>query len=175
MRYARHLDHPRGDDPPAVLFVCSGNLFRSVTAEYGLRHALGKQATLSVGSAGTEAGETRASPMITKLLRKRGIDAGKHAPRRLTAALLEGSGLVIAMSTDHRDFIARVFDRHVPLFKEICYGRSEPLLDVHEAVAFWESEPVACRNYAAQLIDEILAAMPALVSVLEQRRSRPAR
>ena len=37
-----------------VLFVCTGNIFRSLTAERGLRQALHDRAEIDVTSAGTE-------------------------------------------------------------------------------------------------------------------------
>ncbi|TMH71623.1 MAG: low molecular weight phosphotyrosine protein phosphatase, partial [Betaproteobacteria bacterium] len=38
--------------PVVVLFVCTGNIFRSLTAEYALRRELGAQSAVAVASAG---------------------------------------------------------------------------------------------------------------------------
>jgi protein-tyrosine phosphatase len=37
-----------------VLFVCTGNIFRSLTAEYVLRRELGPNSRIVVASAGTD-------------------------------------------------------------------------------------------------------------------------
>lgn len=44
------------DEPvKSILFVCTGNIFRSLTAEYALKQYLGPQGMDCVGSAGSEA------------------------------------------------------------------------------------------------------------------------
>ncbi|MEW6543842.1 MAG: hypothetical protein AB1411_09565 [Nitrospirota bacterium] len=152
-----------------VLFVCTGNIFRSVAAEYALKAHLGPDSGYLVGSAGIEAVPQPLHPVILARLREKGADPSRHAQRRLTRELVEASDLVVAMGLDHREFILRRFGRRAPLFNELCYGREEPILDVHEAVPDWEVNQEAARDYAFSVIESVWAAMPALLARLPRR------
>jgi hypothetical protein len=44
------------------------------------------------------------------------------------------------MSTDHQAFLVDTFQYRAPLFNDVCHGRSEPLLDVWEAIPTWETD-----------------------------------
>ena len=108
-----------------VLFVCTGNVFRSLTAEYALRAALNGRAGIAVASAGTADYAHTVMPEIREYLLSRGLDVSAHRRRTLTQAMVEEAHLVVAMSLDHRDFIRERFGRSVPLFLECCgHGRN---------------------------------------------------
>ena len=146
-----------------VLFVCTGNIFRSLTAEYALRHALGLRPDLQVASAGTEDRWYDVHPLVSDHLRSRGIDVSRHRRRTLTADMFAPTVTVIAMSTDHRDFIAQRFGRRdVPLFTEACGLEPAPLLDIHEAVPDYASNPEASAAHVRGTIDRILELTPEL-------------
>ena len=49
-----HEENRSGGKFQSVLFVCTGNIFRSVTAEYALKIRLGGDTSCVVGSAGTD-------------------------------------------------------------------------------------------------------------------------
>src|SRR5689334_19371793 len=113
---------------PSVLFICTGNVFRSLTAEYALRHALGPDVDIMVASAGTEDFPHVVHPVVSDYLRARGLDVSNHRRRTLTAAMLQEPAIVIAMSTDHRAFLAERFSRRdVALFTEACGLPAQPL------------------------------------------------
>jgi hypothetical protein len=64
---------------------------------------------------------------------------------------------------DHRDFIAQNFGRHdVPLFTEACGMEPAPLLDIHEAVPDYASNPDASAAHIRDTIDRILELTPNL-------------
>ena len=150
-----------------ILFVCTGNIFRSLTAEHALRHVLGNRHAIQVSSAGTDDRMCTVEPVVSDYLRSRGIDVSGHRRRTLTAEMLPPSVTVIAMSTDHRAFLARQFDRHgVPLFTQACGLPPAPLLDVHEAIADPDSNPMAREAYIHLMIDRILQLTPQLASRL---------
>ena len=46
----------------SILFVCSGNIFRSLVAEYALKAHLGSRARYLIGSAGIEASPQEIHP-----------------------------------------------------------------------------------------------------------------
>jgi protein-tyrosine phosphatase len=95
-----------------VLFVCTGNVFRSLTAEYA--HVV--------------------PPEISGYLMQKGLDVSRHVRRTLTREIAGRARLLVAMSVDHRDFIRARFGRSAPLFLECCGEAREGLLDLHEAV-----------------------------------------
>lgn len=146
-----------------VLFVCTGNVFRSLTAEHALRHVLGHLHRIRVASAGTADLSCTVDPLVSAYLRSRGIDVRGHRRRTLTADMVQPEVTVIAMSTDHREFIAQRFGRHdVPLFTQACGLEPAPLLDVGEAIADPGSNPAAVEAYIRQAIDRILQLTPQL-------------
>lgn len=150
----------------SVLFICTGNVFRSVTAEYALKARLGPEWTLPVGSAGIEAVPQLMHPMILEYLRTKGADPSRHVQRKLTRELLDGVDLAVAMGLDHREFVRRHFGRDILLFNEVCFQREEPVLDVHEAVPDWTSNMEAAHAHARAVVDHIWDAMPALLARL---------
>ena len=113
-----------------VLFVCTGNTFRSLIAEYCLAHFLKTNAIsgISVSSAGTVAQPAVPDPRTIAELNKLGIHVS-HRQRKLTRSLLRESDLVIAMAKDHQDFIRENFGESVPLFLEITKGIQESVYD----------------------------------------------
>jgi protein-tyrosine phosphatase len=151
---------------PSILFVCTGNIFRSMTAEYALKARLDPGSPIRVRSAGTVALPQDMHPDVRSYLVQRGVDPSHHRQRKVSAELLYASDLVIAMSTDHQTYLFDTFQYRVPLFNEVCHGRSEPLLDVWEAVPTWEIDLDAARHYAFQVMEYIWASMPCLLQHL---------
>ena len=150
-----------------VLFVCTGNIFRSLTAEYALRRALGDGSDLLVASAGTEDFPHVIRPVVRDYLLARGLDVTPHRRRTLTAEILGDDGPVIAMSTDHRTFLARRFGRaDVPLFTEACGVSGAPLPDVEEAVPDYQRNVAAAEAHIRMIIDRILELTPRLAQRL---------
>jgi protein-tyrosine phosphatase len=155
-----------GNTMPSILFVCTGNIFRSMTAEYALKARLDSRSPIRVSSAGTVAIPQQMHTDVRAYIVQRGIDPSRHQQRRVSAELLSASDLVIAMSTDHQSFLFETFEYRAPLFNEVCHGRSEPLLDVWEAIPTWETDLDAARHYAFQVIEYIWASMPGLLQNL---------
>ena len=146
-----------------VLFVCTGNVFRSMTAEYALKRALDGRPDVLVSSAGTADMTCEVDTRVSAYLRTLAFDVSGHRRRTLTAEMLEGSATVIAMSTDHREFIAQRFGRReVPLFTQACGLAPAPVLDLGEAIAGAESNPAAAEAYIRMTIDRILELTPQL-------------
>lgn len=150
----------------SVLFICTGNVFRSVTAEYALKARLGPERRLIVGSAGIEAKPQALHPMIIDYLRAKGADPSAHVQRRLTRDLLEEVDLAVAMGFDHRDFVREQFGVEVPLFNQVCFDKEEPVLDLHEVMPDWASDMNAARAYVQSVVDHIWEAAPLLLERL---------
>jgi protein-tyrosine phosphatase len=96
----------------SILVVCSGNLCRSPFAEGVLRRMLTERlgaSAPSVSSVGTIArdGEPATREAIA-VASEHGIDASSHAARRLARDHLAEADLVLAMTAEHRDAVARL-------------------------------------------------------------------
>jgi len=160
---------------PSILFVCTGNIFRSMAAEYALRAQLDPNLSYRVGSAGIEAKPKSIHPVISNRLIQKGIDPSAHVPRALTKELVERNDLIIAMGLGHREFIHTRFGLMAPLFNEVSFGQKTPILDLHEALPYWERDIEEARAYVESVIDHIWESVPALMARLQhfQERRRP--
>ncbi|MDI2124562.1 low molecular weight phosphatase family protein [Yinghuangia seranimata] len=91
----------------SVLFVCTGNLYRSPIAERLLAARPG--ADLRVASAGTHAWPGRPLDAATVgLLRELGADPDGFTARRLDAAHLDKADLVLGLAREHREAAVRL-------------------------------------------------------------------
>jgi protein-tyrosine phosphatase len=150
-----------------ILFVCTGNIFRSLTAEYALRTALRDANRFVVESAGTEDFPHVVKPIVRDYLLEKGLDVRAHRRRTVTAAMLVPPTLVIAMSTEHRVALRERFGVvDAPLFTAACGYAEEPLPDVDEAVVDHATNVVAAGAHVRATIDRIIAATPRLADRL---------
>jgi protein-tyrosine phosphatase len=146
-----------------ILFVCTGNVFRSLTAEYALREFLGARNNIVVASAGTEDFPHVVDAYVRGYLLSKGLDVSRHCRRTLTPEIMDEASCVIAMSTEHRYILAEHFNRpDVPLFTEACGLPSEPLPDVEEAVIDYKTNPAAVSAHVRATIDRIIELTPHL-------------
>ena len=152
--------------PQSVLFVCTGNIFRSVVAEYALKAGLGVSTSCVVSSAGIDVKPQSVHDWVQTKLREKGADPTSHVQRQLTQELVDAADLVIAMGRDHQVFVRKQFGRDVPLFNQVCLGHNQPILDVNEAIPGWETDTERARAYVYTMIDVIWATAPALLSHL---------
>jgi protein-tyrosine phosphatase len=162
----RANDHGSGGNLQSVLFICTGNIFRSVTAEYALKARLGPDTSHVISSAGIDAKPQSMHAWVQARLREKGADLTTHIPRQLTRELVEGADLVIAMGRNHQRFVREQFGRDVPLFNQVCLGHDQPILDLHEAMPDWETDHERAAAYVCSVIDSIWATAPALLSRL---------
>jgi len=150
-----------------ILFVCTGNLCRSPTAE-GLLHAQlvreGLADRVRVKSAGTHGiVGSPASAYAISALRHMGIDIGEHRARALTQSDIDDADLVLAMTHGHISFLERHFRRtngKLYLLSEMV-GED---FDIADPYGGTEQEYAQCANQLADLIEggfqRILALLP---------------
>jgi protein-tyrosine phosphatase len=154
-------------DVSRVLFVCTGNIFRSLTAEYALRDALRSSGrSVLVESAGTEDFPHVVKPVVSSYLRSKGLDVSSHRRRTLTAQMLEPDVVVVAMSTNHVDVLREQFSCHAPLFTAACGLDAQPLPDVDEVIVDHRTNPAAVETHVRMTIDRIIELTPLLAQRL---------
>ena len=91
-----------------ILVVCVGNVCRSPTAEYLLRHHLSAGGA-SIESAGL--GALVDKPMdatALQVLGEHGVDGSAHRARQLTSGMLRDADLVLAMEREHVNRMSRM-------------------------------------------------------------------
>ena len=138
-----------------ILFVCTGNIFRSMIAEHALRRAAGPSADYSFRSAGTEAKTQPMVNIVRQGLNARDIDPSGHVQRRLTPELFNGADLVVAMGLDHVAFIEETYKETPVLFDEVAYGRRQAILDTWEAVPDHENNAEARDAHIRSVLNHI--------------------
>jgi protein-tyrosine phosphatase len=161
-----NIENRPSGKPQSVLFVCTGNIFRSVTAEYALKARLGTGTSYVVSSAGIDAKAQSMHEWVLARLREKGVDPTSHIQRQLTEELVTAADIVIAMGRNHQAFIREEYEQDVHLFNQICLGHDKPILDLHEAIPDWETNPERARAYVCSVIDIIWTTAPALLSRL---------
>jgi protein-tyrosine-phosphatase len=92
-----------------VLFVCTGNVHRSVFAERLLAARLPPGSPVRSESAGTEAWHGSGMDGSTReVLEELGADGSGFVSRPLTARLVAGAALVLGLACEHREAAVRL-------------------------------------------------------------------
>ncbi|MBI9082128.1 MAG: hypothetical protein JEZ11_00940 [Desulfobacterales bacterium] len=96
----------------SILFVCTGNICRSPTAEGILRHRLeaAEMTHVQVTSMGTH-GLANAPPsdLALKVCEDHGIDISEHRSRGLVGEEIQDADLILCMEPAHRKFLQTFF------------------------------------------------------------------
>lgn len=123
-----------------VLFICTGNTFRSMSAHFLLaNYAKDKKDTsMFVASAGTRGNPYGPYQKTLDELHNRGIDATIHRMRKVTRDIISPFNIIICMTKKHQEVIKKEFSRDSYLFLELAYGKKEDLLDDDESARLGE-------------------------------------
>lgn len=151
-----------------LLFVCTGNIFRSASAHYILIKQLEDNNinNIIVSSAGVKPFEPHMHESTENTLKELNIPFNKHVARKLTKEILDENDIIVSMSTDHRDFIEENYGVKTYLFNEIAYGKQTALLDNSEAIEDWQTNKKAYYDYNVEMVKYIHKSMPEFIKNL---------
>lgn len=118
-----------------ILFVCTGNTFRSACAEYLFKKFLKEKNdnSITVNSAGIKGFPPGMFKETVNELKQLGVDASKHQYKVLNQLMVNETDLIICMSSKHQKFVKKYFGKESILFNELVKGESSDLLDDSEA------------------------------------------
>jgi len=119
-----------------ILFVCTGNIFRSVTIELCLKEYLRANNIrgFHVSSAGIIAKKEPMRQALAVSLQTFGIDPQRHIQRKVTAQMLAKSDIVICMTKLQQRFLLERFGKNAQLYFDVLSGSGNDLLDVDDIV-----------------------------------------
>lgn len=152
-----------------ILYVCTWNIFRSMSAEYLSKKYLNDNDIddVAVSSAWTLAHQEAPYPMTVKKLYSFGCDVSDHQQRKINQELLSAQDLIICMAEHHRQSIKDLWFDAV-LFNEIAYNTTEDLLDDTEYIQIhWPDFDLD--DYVETIVDYIHDAIPFIIKNIVQR------
>lgn len=118
-----------------ILFVCTGNTFRSPSAEYLFDLYVKEHGgSYVVSSAGTKGWPPGPFQKTIEEVGMFGADMSKHQYRVLTQEIADGADIIICMAEHHRKTLKQTFGKESYLFNELALGESTDLKDDDEAV-----------------------------------------
>ena len=136
----------------SILFVCTGNQFRSPIAAEAFREQLlhdGRAAQWHVYSAGTWTSTGRkALPEALNLAKAFGLNIEGHATRGLEAGILDQADLILVMEAGHKESIRVEF----PFTRNKLYL----LAEVIEGMDYDIPDPAASMDEAREIIRELV-------------------
>lgn len=151
----------------SVLFVCTGNIFRSLAADAALRSLLSGRHDIHVSSAGTDDFPHLVTPRVRDYLMARGYDVSRHRRRTVTQVLLDEARLVVAMSTDHQAILKERFRREAPLYLEVCGEAAQWLPDIEDVVPDYRTNAAAVEAHVRVTIDRIVELAPRMAQNID--------
>ena len=137
---------------PSILFVCTGNQFRSPIAAETFRQQLkrdGRGADWRVTSAGTWT--VSGQPVFTwskEIARSMGIDISGHTTKSVDAKLLQEADLVLVMEAGHKEAILVEFP--------FARGKVRLLSEVLEGMPFDIPDPAGSAEEANEILRELV-------------------
>ena len=137
----------------SVLFVCTGNQYRSPIAAAAFRQQVardGRGAQWAVSSAGTwtSSGQRAPRPAV-EAAQACGLDISSHVTRILDAQMLKDADLILVMEQGHKESIQAEF----PFTRSKVYLLSQAL----EGITYDIPDPAGSPNELQEIVRDLTA------------------
>lgn len=156
-----------------ILFICTGNVFRSISAKYCLKQYLvdNNIKGFVVDSAGIIAKKQPIEAKIRKVLKELGIAKVVNRQKRLDRKMLRDYDIIIVMTKNHAEFIKSKFNfTNTFLFNELAVNKKTSLLDAAES-NISQSDRKAWEEYIEKTIKYIHKNTPRLFARIMKLKS----
>lgn len=120
-----------------ILFVCTGNICRSVIAEHLFNKIIKNKNIEGVeaSSAGTDGNpEYKIYGYLAELMTKKGIDFSRHKSTKITTINLADYDLIIVMEQLHKHYISYIYPRSDEKIKLLMELAGEGCVDIPDPV-----------------------------------------
>lgn len=158
--------------PKSILFVCTGNVFRSVAAEQSFKKYLADTGIdgWEVGSAGIVAEKEPVDPKVLETLKVLGMDDIRYQQRKLTKEMLAQYDAVVGMAENHIEFIKSAFGyRHALLFNDLATGEQTSVWDIEDEVSDYATNRPAVEEKLERTVRDIHAKIPDVFKSANER------
>jgi len=156
----------------SILFVCTGNVFRSVAAEQCFKKYLSDNGITdwNVGSAGILAEPAFVDPKTLETLREFGIDKIEYQQRRLTREMLTEYDAVVGMAENHIEFMKSEFNyTHAILFNELALNEKTSIWDIENEVPDYQHNRAGVEEKLERTVKEIHSKIPEVFKNASER------
>ncbi len=151
-----------------IIFICTGNIFRSLTAEFSLRRYLGPNSDVHISSAGTaDLPDLSVRDDVSEYLLSKGLNVRQHQRRTLTDKMIAQANIVIPMNNDHQVYLNKKYTSYFPLFTERSGQNPKALPDVDDLFAPEDYYSSEAQNHIYRTIDTIIKLTPDLAKNLD--------
>jgi protein-tyrosine phosphatase len=153
-----------------VIFICTGNIFRSASAEYLFKKYVKdmKDNQIEVSSAGIAVIPLNFYKDTKERLEFYGLDISHHKQTQVTKEVLIDKNLIICMTKQHMDYIINLGFSPI-LFNNIAYGNDEDLLDDCEYVSKFGHLPNE-KEFIYHTIDYINDGIPNIYKWIKKQK-----
>lgn len=148
------------ETPQRILFVCTGNICRSVMAEYLLKKKIKDEGlqgleTASQGVAGSPV--MKVPDMVVRLMQEIGIDVTAHTSSFLSAEKVGWADLILVMEARHKEIIAlRHPDAKDKTFLLHEYAQNENRSEVPDPIGQKEDAYRECLASLQKAVDNLV-------------------
>ena len=150
-----------------ICFVCTGNVFRSFSAEMLARQNLPPDQDIHFSSAGTGLVEWEKNPVqpwvCNRLLQLGCQISENYRPTPVTPELLARVDLVVAMDEKHQRTLRDQYDCTAILFREIASGETRGVLDVTDVIPGVWPPNAQGQKYMVELVEELNSLIPSFI------------